>query len=191
MLPRPVNIGQEWRRRVGACASTFPDHQRAHGTHLSRMTTTWMRVVLNIMQLLLVSLSFAVSSVFLCRGRKTAGGDTVSWVGFELLHRSYKIGLSPQWFQRWTRETADAGYVHMSAFEEDLGRVMYVAGALEFERPSLSPLCRFLTLHPRASVRRLPAYVVFILRYLADRIQESRHYDCAAELISSDLCPSG
>ena len=123
--------------------------------------------------------------------RKTAG-DTVSWVGFELLHRSYKIGLSQrraQRFQRWTRETADACYVHMSAFEEGLGRVMSVAGALEFERPFLSPLYRFLTLHPRASVRRLPANVVFILWYLADRIQESGHYDCAAELISSDLAP--
>ena len=76
--------------------------------------------------------------------RKTAG-DTVSWVGFELLHRSYKIGLSQrraQRFQRWTRETADACYVHMSAFEEGLGRVMSVAGAFRIRTsvslPSLS-----------------------------------------------------
>ena len=37
--------------------------------------------------------------------RKTSGGDTVSWVGFELLHRSYKIGLSERrsrWFQTRT-----------------------------------------------------------------------------------------
>ena len=79
--------------------------------------------------------------------RKTAGGDTVSWVGFELLQRSYKIGLSErraQWFQRWTRETALSGCVRMSAFEECIGRVVYVTGALEFERP-LSALYRFLT----------------------------------------------
>ena len=102
------------------------------------------------------------------------------------------IGLSErraQWFQRWTRETANAGYVHMSAFEEGLGRVMNEAGALEFERRFLFPLYRFLTLHPRGSVRRLPAYVVFILRYLADRIQESCHYDCAAQLVSSNFAP--
>ena len=30
---------------------------------------------------------------------------------------------------------------------------------------------------PRTSVRRLPVHVVFILQYLADKIQESRHYD--------------
>ena len=116
----------------------------------------------------------------------------MSWVGFELLHRSYNVGLSErraQWFQRWTRETVESGCVHMSDFKEGLGRVMYVAGALEFERPFLSPLYRFLKLYPRNSVHHLPGYVVFVLRYLADQIQESRHYDCAAKLISSDIAP--
>ena len=77
----------------------------------------------------------------------------------------------------------------MSAFEEGLGRVMYVARASQFERPFLSRFYLFLTLHPRNSVRRLPGYVVFVLRYLADWIQESRHYDCGVELISSDIAP--
>ena len=115
--------------------------------------------------------------------KKTARGDTVLWVGFELLHRR------AQWFQRWTRETAESGCVHMSAFEEGLGRVMYVAGPESSSALFSSSLYRFLTLHPRTSVRRLPAFVVFILRYLADRLQESRHHDCAAELISSDIAP--
>ena len=45
----------------------------------------------------------------------------------------------------------------MTNFEEGLGRVMYVVGALEYERPFLGPLYRFLILHPRGSVRRVPA----------------------------------
>ena len=68
---------------------------------------------------------------------KTAGGDVVSSVGFELLHRSYKVGLTSrraEWFVRWTREVAGSRTVNMSSFEEGLGRVMYVAGALEYER---------------------------------------------------------
>ena len=92
------------------------------------------------------------------------------WDLIELLHRSHKIGLTErraQWFQKWTRVVKDAGYVHMSSFEEGLGRVMYVAGALEYERPFVSPLYRFVTLHPRGSIRRLPSYVIFILRYSA------------------------
>ena len=73
---------------------------------------------------------------------KTAGGDTVSWVGFELLLRSHKLGISQrraEWFTRWTREVAQAGHINISTFEEGLGRVMYVAGALEYERPFLAP----------------------------------------------------
>ena len=123
---------------------------------------------------------------------KTAGGDTVSWVGFELLHRTYQLGLTErraQWFQRWTKEVADAGHVHMTAFEEGLGRVMYVAGALEYERPFLSPLYRFLILHPRNSVQRLPSYVIFTLRYLSWQVQWSRHCDCAGHVIPSDWAP--
>ena len=87
-----------------------------------------------------------------------------------------------QWLQRWMNEVAEASHVHTSTFEEGLGRVMYVAGALECERPFLSPLYRFLVLHPRNTVQRLPAYVIFMLRYLSLQIHRSRHYDCAAEV---------
>ena len=40
-------------------------------------------------------------------------------------------------FFRWTREVADSDHVQMTNFEEGLGRVMYVVGALEYERPFL------------------------------------------------------
>ena len=36
---------------------------------------------------------------------KTAGGDTVSWIGFELLPRSHRLGISERraaWFVRWS-----------------------------------------------------------------------------------------
>ena len=123
---------------------------------------------------------------------KTAGGDEVTWVGFELLHRSHSLGISQrraQWFTRWCREVAASGHVLMNNFEEGLGRIMYVAGALEFERPFLAPLYRYLNLHPRDSVRRVPAYVAFILRYLADQVEESRHSTCASELRPIETAP--
>ena len=59
---------------------------------------------------------------------KTAGGDVVSWVGFELLHSSYQLGISERraaWFVKWTRTTAEQETVHMGKFEEGLGRVMF------------------------------------------------------------------
>ena len=34
-------------------------------------------------------------------------------------------------FMKWTSEVASSSTVHMTSLEEGLGRVMYVAGALE------------------------------------------------------------
>ena len=97
---------------------------------------------------------------------KTSGGDTVAWVGFELLHSSSCLGVSQRradWFIKWSLEVASSTYVNMSRFEEGLGRIMFVAGALEYEKPFLGPLYRFLSLHPRGSIRRSPGlcYVHF------------------------------
>ena len=37
----------------------------------------------------------------------------------------------------------------MAKFEEGLGRVMYVTGALEHERHFMAPLFKFMTIHPQ------------------------------------------
>ena len=61
-LLRPVITGQEWLRRFGRLyVSISPDHRQARGTYLLQMTTTWTQVVLNMVLLLFVSSSFAVS----------------------------------------------------------------------------------------------------------------------------------
>ena len=121
---------------------------------------------------------------------KTAGGDIIVWVGFELVHTSYPLGISqrrPELFAHWTRDAAWSDYVHLTTFEEGLGRVMYVVGALEYERPFLSPLNTFLwhmllCLYPRGSVRRVLAYVSLLLSHLSCSIATNRHYSCAVEL---------
>ena len=121
---------------------------------------------------------------------KTAGGDT--WVGFELLHQSRLLGVSQrraEWFVKWAREVAAAETVHMTRFEEVLGRTIHVVGALEVERPFLGPLWRYMSLHPRNSVQKIPGYFRFFLRYLADQVATSRHYHCAVELHASTLAP--
>ena len=116
----------------------------------------------------------------------------MTWVGYELLHRSYELGISvrrAEWFVRWSREVASTTFINVSNFEEGLGRIMYVLGALEFERPFLGPLYRFLTLQPRGSVRRVPSYVSFILRYLARQVERNRHYPCAVDQLPAEHSP--
>ena len=94
--------------------------------------------------------------------------DTVVWVGFELLYRSRLLGISQrraEWlFIRWTKETADLGYVYLTSFEE-VGNIIYVASVLEYERPFSGLLYTFPTIHTRISTRLLLAYVSFMLRF--------------------------
>ena len=50
--------------------------------------------------------------MFSCQGPKTAGGNTITWVSFELLHRNFSLGISQrraEWFIRWCREVSAAG----------------------------------------------------------------------------------
>ena len=67
---------------------------------------------------------------------KTSGGEVLVWVGFELLLQSRCVGMSSrraEWFARWTQNIADSKTVNMASFEDGLGRIMFVAGALEHE----------------------------------------------------------
>ena len=66
---------------------------------------------------------------------------------------------------------------------------MFVTGALELERPFLGPLYKFIVLHPRDSMRRVPSFVSFILHFLADQVADTRHYNCAEILESSEEAP--
>ena len=88
-------------------------------------------------------------------GTKTAGGDLVLWVGFELLHSLRQLGISArkaEWFVRWTKEVSEQKTVHVTTYEGGLG-VMCVASAPEHERLFLTPLYTLMALHPQRSTR--------------------------------------
>ena len=74
----------------------------------------------------------------------------------------------------------------MDTFEEGLGRIIYVAGALEYERPFLAPLYMFLNIHPRDSTRKLPSHVDFILRHLSNQVEREKHHSFATQMIPTD-----
>ena len=123
---------------------------------------------------------------------KTNGGTVTNWVGFELLLREHALGLTERraaWVVKWARETAAAKVIHLRAFEEALGRIVFATGALELLRPFLAPLYAFSTSAPRDSVRPVPAYVAFFLRFLAGAVERERHSKCAATLVQEERAP--
>ena len=139
------------------------------------------------------SSSSVPSSVYLCLGTRRRAvrlslGGRIRAVASHATARDL-AERSADWFRRWTTEVASSSSVHMASFEEGLGRVRYVAGALEYERPFLGPLYRFMSLHPRDSVRAVPPYVSFFLRHLAAQISECRHHDCSMKMYPDQLAP--
>ena len=74
--------------------------------------------------------------------------------------------------------------VNLGSFWDGLGTLMYVAGALEFERPFLVPLYK-----SRGSVRIVPCDLKYNLEHLAKQISTSRNYPCATELHTWAVVP--
>ena len=113
--------------------------ERVPGTWCWQTTTFWNLVARNTEQPSLHSLSCALPSVCLCPGQRQQVG----------IHQSRHLGISQrraEWFVKWAREIAATETVHMARFEEGLGRIMCVVGALE-----LKPLPRTsVTLHVTA-----------------------------------------
>ena len=180
-------VGQQWAESHSAKSVT----QRRHGTCSSQTTTTSKQV--GEVQIRPHDVVHRVchhrcSLVVEQNGR----GGTVTWVGFELLHRTRQLGISQiraYWFRKWTTEVASSRTVHMASFEEGIGGVVYVAGALEYERLFLGPLYNFLSLHLRDSVRTVLLCVSFSLKHLAGQIAQCRHHDCAMKMYSDHLAP--
>ncbi len=115
---------------------------------------------------------------------KTGGGDEADWVGYNLRYPVHALGLSEsraEWASAWCSRHAAAGLALVGELREGLGRLSFVAGALEYERPFLAPLFAYLSFYPDDVTRPLPNLVRIIRNFLAERIRRRRHHSCATQ----------
>ena len=108
---------------------------------------------------------------------KAKGGATFVWVGYELRLRGWTLGISAtraEWAITWMSRTLTNKRVDTTKLREALGRLVFVYGALQWDRPFLAPLFAFLSLHRPGVVRKLPLYVVIMLSWLRDRLRARR-----------------
>ncbi len=110
------------------------------------------------------------------------GGDNVCWIGYELDLRRLTLGITAgraahvvTYLQRVIRD----GYIRVSEFRSEVGRLSFVCSALEYERPFLGPLYSFLAVCKDDVVRPLPRFVAIACQHLADRISRRRTYPSA------------
>ena len=76
---------------------------------------------------------------------KTRGGLRYTWVGHELCLKEWPLGISEsraQWTIDRLSRTILAQHVDLKELQEALGRMVYVYGALSYDKPLMAPCLR-------------------------------------------------
>ncbi len=113
---------------------------------------------------------------------KSQGGDVVRWIGYEVNLASLALGITARraaWCVDFLLQLARDGRTDVGRLRSGLGRLCFVVGALEWERPFLAPLFAFVSKQPKGGHRALPLFVRLIAQYLASRISLRRLYPSA------------
>ena len=109
--------------------------------------------------------------------KKSRGGFSYTWVGYEKCVREWTLGISAsraEWAIGWMSRVLTAGEVEIPELRGALGRLVFVYGALTYDKPCLGPLFAFLSRRQRGGKKKLPLFVKIVLTWLRDRLKARR-----------------
>ncbi len=124
--------------------------------------------------------------------RKTQGGERAEWIGYDVWIKELRLGITSSraaWATGWLRRISRDRTVAIDDFRSGLGRLSFIAGVLEYERPFLAPCFSFVSLHRPRAVRPVPLYISCILEHLAERIELRRTYPSVCEWTDGEFSP--
>ena len=113
--------------------------------------------------------------------RKCHGGQTYVWIGYETCMKSWRLGISAsraQWLEKWFGTVLHEGKVNMRDLRGALGRMVFVYGAIPYDKPFLAPLFTLASLHPLEATVDLPLFAKMVIQWLRDRIRDRRSFPC-------------
>ena len=113
--------------------------------------------------------------------KKLKGGLVVPWIGYEIDLRECRLGISERraaWLDAWLCRVLDQGSVLIREMREALGRMVFVFGALVWNRPFLGPLFSFVAVHRPGECPTLPVFLRSILGWLRDGLRRRRMHPC-------------
>ena len=113
--------------------------------------------------------------------RKARGGRIIPWIGYELNLREYTLGITEKradWMIGWFTKILDQGVLLIRELREALGRMIFVYGALQWDRPFLGPLFGLLSHHQPGECIQIPLFVRTIFDWLRSRLRQRRSYPC-------------
>ena len=65
-------------------------------------------------------------------------------------------------------------------FRAAVGRLSFVCGALEWEKPFMAPLFNFLSRRKRGGLQAVPLYIRVVCRFLSEQVKRRRMYPSAS-----------
>ncbi len=113
---------------------------------------------------------------------KAQGGETIKWIGYEVHLGLLALGITQRradWCVDFLLQLARDGRADVARMRSGLGRLCFVVGALEWERPFLAPLYAYLAKQPKWGHRKLPVFIRVLAHYLASRLSLRRLYPSA------------
>ncbi len=116
--------------------------------------------------------------------RKIQGGDEIAWIGYAVRLSDLSLGISEAraaWATNWLNRQAENGLTCIEEYTGALGRLAFICGALEYDRPFLAPLYAFRSRQGPRGIKLLPMYVRLIMRFLAERLHRRHYYPSAAQ----------
>ncbi len=117
---------------------------------------------------------------------KSQGGRTIRWIGYEVQLSTLSLGITQaraQWCIDFLNQISRDARVDVGRMRSGLGRLCFVVGALEWERPFLAPFFLFLARQPKSGLRSAPLFIRVLASYLVSRLQLRRAYPSAVERV--------
>ena len=106
--------------------------------------------------------------------KKLTGGFVLAWIGYEIDLRSYTLGVSESraaWLTGWLERTLADNRVLLRELRQALGRMVFIYGALPWDKPFLAPLFAFLSHGEPSACLELPLFVRSVMSWLLTRIK--------------------
>ena len=124
------SIAYWWARMGGASV------RAAH--HVTSIESTNRRPAIPI----LITLLFLGVLGFALSWRKVNGGNRIEWIGYEVWAKELRLGIAASrasWAIDWCRRLARDGATTTAELATGVGRLSFVCGVMEYERPLLPP----------------------------------------------------
>ncbi len=134
-----------------------------------------------VVPILFVVILFVVLGVPLS-WHKAQGGRIIRWIGYEVHLGELALGITQRradWCVEFLLQLARDGRADVARMRSGLGRLCFVVGALEWERPFLAPFYAYLSRQPKWGHRVLPVFVRVLAHYIASRLALRRLYPSA------------